>query len=609
MKRFLLTAFALVVVAAAVFLVPTLWFKPWSIDHFYARVFIRFAMNHPMLLTQLGMLDGTPLDFHSGKLDDFSVAALTEDARFAERQLEVLRSYDRSRMNPSQRLSCQVLEWFLADQVEGNRFMFHDYPVNQLFGIQSTLPDFMINQHPFKRPKDAENYIKRIDGFSVAIDQVIEGLRARESKGVIPPRFVMDKVLVEMRGFIGKPPAENPLYTHFEARTDTLQDLDDAKRGVLLAHLKASIQNTVYPAYGRLIETCTKLEARATDEDGVWKLPEGAAFYDYCLKSRTTTALGADSLHAIGRREVDRIQGQMREILERQGYRATDIAQAMNRLRAEPRFHYPDDDSARARIIADYQSIIDDANQRVGSLFDVRPKSTVRVERVPPFKEATAPGAYYNAPAIGGGRPGTFFANLRDPAETTKPGMRTLAYHEAIPGHHFQIAIARELKGVPFFRKIIPFTAYAEGWGLYAERLALENGFHPTAYDSLGALQAELFRAVRLVVDTGIHRDRWTRAQAIDYMVRNTGMGEAAVVTEIERYIVSPGQACAYKVGQLEILALRQHAMDRLGPRFDIRKFHNVVLTNGALPMELLGQVVDEWIENELRASVAQAKG
>ncbi len=609
MKRFLLTTLALLVVAAAVFLVPTIWFKPWSIDHFYARVFIRFAMDHPMLLTQLGMLDGTPLDFHSSKLDDFSVAALIEDAHFGEQQLKVLRSYDRSRMTRQQRLSCQVLEWFLADQVEGNRFMFHDYPVNQLFGVQSTLPDFMINQHPLNRPKDAEHYIARIEKFGVAIDQVIEGLSLREQKGVIPPRFVLDKVLVEMRGFTGKPPAGNPLYTHFESRTDSLKGLDPARRLALLTQLSAAIADTVYPAYGRLIETCARLQTHATGDDGVWKLPDGAAFYDYCLKSRTTTSLPADSLHAIGRREVDRIQEQMRVILQAQGYAEADLGVAMNRLRDEPRFHYVADDSARTRILADYQSIIDDANRRVDGLFDVRPKSTVRVERVPEFKQATAPAGYYNAPAMGGGRPGIFFANLRDPAETAKLGMRTLAYHEAIPGHHFQIAIARELKGVPFFRKIIPFTAYSEGWGLYAERLALEHGFHPTPYDSLGALQAELFRAVRLVVDTGIHRDRWTRAQAIEYMVRNTGMAEPAVVTEIERYIVSPGQACAYKVGQLEILALRQHAMDRLGPRFDIRKFHNVVLTNGALPMALLGQVVDEWIETELRATIAQAKG
>ena len=609
MKRFLLTVLVLLVVAAGVFLVPTIWFKPWSIDHFYARVFIRFAMTHPMLLTQLGMLDGSPLDFHSGKLDDFSVAGMQADARFGQQQLAILRQYDQSRMTPSQKLSYQVLEWFLADQVAGNKFMFHDYPVNQLFGIQSTLPDFMINQHPLRKPKFAERYVERVGRFGLAVDQVIEGLRLREQKGVIPPRFVLDKVLTEMRGFVGKPPTENPLYTHFVARTDTIKAFDAAKRRALQAKLASTIEHTVYPAYGRLIQTCEQLRAKATDDDGVWKLPDGAAFYDYCLKSRTTTTLGADSLHAIGLREVDRIQGQMRGILQAQGYRVAEVGEAMNRLQGEPRFHYANDDSARGHILADYQSIIDDANRRVGELFDVRPKSGVVVERVPQFKEATAPGGYYNAPAMGGGRPGKFFANLRDPYETDKFGMRTLAYHEAIPGHHFQITIAQELKDVAFFRKVIPFTAYVEGWGLYAERLALENGFHPTAYDSLGALQAELFRAVRLVVDTGIHRDRWTRAQAIDYMVRNTGMPETAVVTEIERYIVNPGQACAYKVGQLEILALRQHAMDQLGPRFDIRKFHDVVLTNGALPMSLLGQVVDEWIARELRANVAQVKG
>jgi uncharacterized protein (DUF885 family) len=609
MKRFLLLLLALLVVAGAVFLVPTIWFKPWSIDHFYGRVFIRYAMTHPMLLTQLGMLDGTPLDFHSDKLDDFSPAASEADARFGDEQLKILRSYDRSRMTREQLLSYQVLEWFLADQAEGRRFMYHDYPVNQLFGAQSQLPDFMINTHPLKRPQDAENYVKRVERFGVALDQVIEQLRLREQKGVIPPRFVLAKVLTEMRGFTGKPAAENPLYTHFAERTDSLKGLAAEKRQALMARLGASIEHTVYPAYGRLIETCAHLEGVASDDDGVWKLPEGAAYYDYCLKSRTTTVLPADSLHAIGLREVERDQAAMRAILKAQGYRADDLAATMNRLREEPRFHYAGGDSGRAQIMADYHTIIADADRRVGTLFDVRPKSSVDVVRVPAFKEATAPGAYYNAPAIGGGRPGTFFVNLRDPAETAKPGMRTLAYHEAIPGHHFQIGIAQELKGVAFFRKIIPFTAYAEGWGLYAERLAYENGFHPTAYDSLGALQADLFRAVRLVVDTGIHRDRWTRQQAIDYMVKNTGMVESSVTTEIERYIVNPGQACAYKVGQLEILALRQRAVDKLGPRFDIRKFHDVVLTHGSLPMALLSQVVDEWIASELRAAGVEKRG
>ncbi|HKQ58067.1 MAG TPA: DUF885 domain-containing protein [Candidatus Eisenbacteria bacterium] len=609
MKRFLLGALAVLVVGGAVFLVPTLWFKPWSIDHFYGRVFIRYALRHPMMLTQLGMLDGTPLDFHSDKLDDFSVAFQEADAKFGREQLAILKSYDRSHMSPSQKLSAQVLEWFLTDAVNGERFMYSDYPVNQLFGAQSSLPDFMITTHPLKRPKDAENYVKRVERFGVAIDQVIGQLTVREKKGVIPPRFVLTKVLTEMRGFAGKPAKENVLYTHFAEKAPEIKKLDAAKRDALLARLDQAITGTVQPAYQRLIDTCAHLESVTTDDDGVWKLPEGDAFYAYCLRNRTTTDLPADSIHALGLREVDRIQSQMRGILAAKGYRGADLATTVNAVRAEPRFHYPEGDSGRAQILADYQTIIDDANGRVGALFNVRPKSGVKVERVPPFKEATAPGGYYNAPDMGGDRPGKFFANLRDPRETTKPGMRTLAYHEAIPGHHFQISIAQELKDVPFFRKVIPFTAYVEGWGLYAERLALEEGFHPTAFDSLGALQAELFRAVRLVVDTGIHHDHWTRQQAIDYMKQNTGMAETAVVTEVERYIVAPGQACAYKVGQLEILALRQRAKDKLGDRFDIKKFHDVVLTNGALPLGLLEQVVNEWIATEQASAKAQVRG
>jgi uncharacterized protein (DUF885 family) len=255
-------------------------------------------------------------------------------------------------------------------------------------------------------------------------------------------------------------------------------------------------------------------------------------------------------------------------------------------------------------MLADYQAILDDAAPRLPALFGRLPQAPVRVERVPAFKEAGAPGAYYMPPPLDGSKPGIFYANLRSVREIPKFGMRTLAYHEAIPGHHLQIAIAQELPGLPIFRRVVPFTAYVEGWALYAERLALENGFHLTPYDRLGALQAEVFRAVRLVVDTGIHAQRWTREQAIAYMVQNTGMPETDVVAEVERYIVSPGQACAYKVGQLAILSLRGRAQQALGPRFDPRAFHDVVLGQGALPLELLERKVDEWIANQTQSPV-----
>ena len=609
MKKILLWLAAAVLAAAVVFAVPTIWFKPWSIDHYYARVFLRYALRHPSLMTMLGMLDGTPLDFYSGKLDNLSPEFEKMEAQEVAKDLAMLRSYDRSKMKPQGQLSADILGWFLENQSKSNKFLYYDYPVNQMFGIQSGLPDLLMSMHPLKRPKDAENYIHRMSAFGVAFDQTIAGLEVRREKGIVPPRFVLERVLKEMRDFTAKPAGENPLVVTFAARLDTLKGLEDAKKKALVARAEREVANTVYPAYGRLIAACEKLEEVATADDGVWKFPDGDAFYESCLKNHTTTDLPADTIHAIGLREVDRIHGEMRALLAARGYRADDIASAMRKLQKEPRFQYPPGDSGRARILADYQTIIDDANQRVGALFNVRPKTGVEVKRIPPFKEATAPAAYYNPGSMTGERGGAFFANLRDPGETSRPGMRTLAYHEAIPGHHFQLTIQQELKGVPFFRRILPFTAYAEGWGLYAERLAYESGFHQDAFDSLGALQADLYRAVRLVVDTGIHRQHWTRQQAIDYMVGNTGLDTTKVVTEIERYIVNPGQACAYKVGQLKILQLRQKAMDALGPRFDIRKFHDVMLTNGSLPLSILERVVDEWIASEKRAESQAGRG
>jgi uncharacterized protein (DUF885 family) len=608
-RRKLLGALAVLLVALAVFLVPTLWFKPWSIDHYYARVFVEVALRHPMLMTSLGLLDGTPFDFYSDKLDDLSPQFEEKEARFLDRQIATLHSYDRTRLRPKERLSYDVLDWFLTDQQQNNRFMFHDYPLNQLFGAQSEIPSFMMTQHPLKRPRDAEHYVRRVARMGTAFDQVLAGVRTREARGVIPPRFVIREVLDQMKGFIAPPPRQNPLFATFHSRCDSIAGFAQPSRDALEGRLENEIRDVVYPAYRRMIAYEDSALAKATDDDGVWKLPQGDAYYDRCLQSTTTTTLTADSIHALGEREVATLQGEMRRILDAKGYHDRDLAGTIRRVFAEPRFGFAAGDSGRAQILAAYQAILDDARERVRPLFGIQPKARLEVVRVPAFKEATAPGAYYDEPSIGGQRPGRFFANLRDPTETRRPEMRTLAYHEGIPGHHFQLSIQTELKGVPFFRRVIPFTSYAEGWGLYAERLGYENGFQRDAFDSLGALQAELFRAVRLVVDTGIHREHWSRQQAIDYMIANTGMKPTEVVTEVERYIVIPGQACAYKVGQLELLALRERARAELGPRFDLRRFHDVVLGNGSLPLSLLERVVEEWVQDELKRPASTERG
>ena len=610
MKRILLSLLAVVVLGAALFVTPVLWGKPWTAEMFYARVFLKFALRHPELLTQMGLLENTPFRGYADELDDYSVAFSKREAGLVGEDLKTLRSYDFAKMKPSDRLSAEVLEWFLVDMERGTReFMYHDYPVNQMFGVQSNLPSFLMSAQPLEQKRDAQAYVARTGKIGRAIDQTLEQLAVRESLGVIPPRFVLKRVLDEMRGFIGKPAAENPLVTTFTGKADSVRGLDARERERLTSELVKAVETGVYPAYRRLIATCERLESRATDDDGIWKLPNGDAYYDYRLRNSTTTDLPADTIHALGLREVARIQEQMRAILREKKLPAEPFGAAVNAARNAPGLGFADGDAGREQILAGYREILEEANARCEALFDVKPRAALEVRRVPEFKEVGSAGAYYNAPTLDGSRPGVFFANLRDPRETTRGSMRALAYHEGVPGHHFQIAIAQETKGLPFFRSVIPFTAYDEGWALYAERLALENGFHQDAYDSLGAYGAELYRAVRLVVDTGIHRKRWTRRQAIDYMVANTGMDSSKVITEIERYIVMPGQACAYKVGQLAILSMRERARERLGDRFDLKRFHNVMLTNGALPLSLLERRVDEWIAEEQKAAGAKAAG
>ena len=599
MKKKILWTLAVLAVAFAVFAIPTLWLKPWSIEHFYARTFLGFALRHPMILSGMRILEPMGLDFHSDDLDDVSIEFQEREAAWIAKQLEILRSYDREGMDEAGRLSYDVLEFFLDDAVRGHRFMLHDYPVNQLSGVQGRLPDFMINTHQIHDVGDAEDYLERLGKFGLFFDQTIAGLELRRERGIVPPRFVLEKSLAEMRDFIEPAPWENPLYEQFAGEVAALEGVAEDVKARLLDDAKGRIGTDVYDGYRRLIAATDELEHVATTDDGVWKLPEGEAFYASRLRHFTTTEMSAEQIHGLGLERVAEIEAEMRAILDSEGIDASDLGTAMEALLDDPRFRNPDSEEGRQKVLDGFRAIIEEIDAGLDEIFDVRPAAEVAVERVPEFRQANAPGAYYEGPPFDGSKPGIFYANLRDVRQHPRFGMRTLAYHEAIPGHHFQIAIAREMEGVPFFRRVVPVTAYSEGWALYAEQLAAEHGFQDDPYDRLGYLQAQLFRAVRLVVDTGIHQKRWTREEAIDYMATHTGMEEGDVVAEIERYIVNPGQACAYKVGQLKILELRERARQALGSRFDLRLFHNVLLTNGAVPLTVLERLVDRWIEDE----------
>ncbi len=570
-----------------------------SYDLALNRAFLKLALQSPETLTRLHLLEQFGITFHQDDLDDASPQAGDRALEEMRALFADLRAYERKELGYQQQISWDIASWMMDLMEEGGtRWRWHNYPVNQLFGVQNNFPSFMESAHAIHSIADAEDYNTRLSRVGWKFDGVLEGLKIREQKGILPPTFIVDKVLDEMETFVAQPPEENILYRSMAEKLEKAGITGDEAEA-LKAETVAQIEQTVYPAYQRLIDYFQHIKPQTTREAGVWKLPQGEAYYRYALKAMTTTELEPEAIHRIGLEEVARIEAEMRAILAREGY-DTDrpMGEIMSDLAQEARFLYPDTDEGRQRILQDYQSIIDEISAGLEEWFAVMPRAGVEVKRIPAFKEKTAPGAYYNAPAMDGSRPGIFYANLYDIRATPRFSMRTLAYHEAVPGHHFQIAIAQEQEELPFFRRMLPMPAFAEGWALYAERLAWEAGFQQDPYDNLGRLQAELFRAVRLVVDTGIHAKRWTREQAIDYMLQHTGMAESDVVAEIERYIVMPGQACAYKVGMLKILELRQQAEQALGERFDIRAFHDVLLKNGAMPLDILQRIVEDWIES-----------
>ena len=596
LKRIGLGTLAIVLLLGA--LAAHEWFakKPFFFRAFLDRSMVKMAFESPETLTSLGFLESVGITGHNALLDDDSPAAMDKTFTQVRALRDTLLSYQDTDLDDNQRISKDIALYLADFALASEPYRYHNYPVNQLFGVQNGYPSFMQAQHQVHSVEDAKNYLSRLIAVKTKFGQTLEGLKLREAKGIIPPKFVIERVLTEMNDFINAPVEDNILYSSFKTKlADTQISADEQAR--LLAQAKANIESDVKPAYRLFIDYFTALQAKAGTDDGYWALPNGDVAYEQLLKFFTTTNYSADEIHAKGLAEVSRIQDEIMTILAAQGYDTSQgFSVAIEALAADPKFYYEDSDAGRAQILVDYQKILDEVNAGLDNAFRIRPKAGMEVVRIPEFKEKTAPGAYYQQPAIDGSRPGRFYANLFDIKATPKYGMRTLAYHEGIPGHHFQIAVAMELEGQPLIRKMAPFTAYIEGWALYSERLAWELGFQQDPFDNIGRLQAELFRAVRLVVDTGIHHSRWTREQAIDYMKQNTGMSDRDVTAEIERYIVMPGQATAYKVGMMKILELREKAKQALGDKFDLRDFHDVVLKNGAVPLDILEKLVDRYI-------------
>ncbi|MFV3130762.1 DUF885 domain-containing protein [Niveispirillum sp. KHB5.9] len=600
LKKILLGTVGGVVGLAAIAVGYGLW-GPLPIHPTIERQTFAQILDSPELMTQLGFIDGTFVDFHSGELDEIKLEDQERFKKDLARYITEIKGF--TGLTGQQALSQQVMLEFYETQLAQLDFPWAVpggglYPVDQLFSPPVSLPQFLSNAHVVKDVKSAERYISRLNAVSKKFEQLGNSVRAQRAAGVVPPDFVIDKSLLVLDNFTKGPVAENPLVTTFKDRLEKA-GVDDAERARLIAEATKAVETGVYPAYQTLAKLMREeIRPKANSDAGVWRLPDGARFYKLALRANTTVDIEPDVIHDIGLSEVARISGEMDVLLKSLGHDDGTVGERIQALDKDPAQHYPPGRDSYDQELADLKRMTDTVMAKAPEWFNKLPKQPLDIQAVPEYAEATSPGGYYNGPALDGSRPGIFFINLGEKSRAPKFSLPTLVYHEAVPGHHFQIALAQTIEEVPTFRKVYPFTSYAEGWALYAERLAKEMGMYENdPYGDLGRLRDELFRAVRLVVDTGIHAKRWTREQAIAYMRDTTGMNEGAVTIEIDRYIVLPGQACAYKLGQLKILDLRDKAKAALGDKFDIKGFHDVILGSGGLPLTVLEAQVDAWVK------------
>jgi uncharacterized protein (DUF885 family) len=521
----------------------------------------------------------------------FGRKALAARAAQARQGLEALGRFDAAALTPRQRTSAAVIRWSLEDAVTLSGFPEYRYVFDQFNGFQLDLINALTQSHPIRRARDVENYIARLPQVAPRVDEAIAEARTAEAAGILPPRFIVQRMIEQLDGFLKQPARENVFVTTLGTRMASMPEpmAEDARSSSMAAAEKA-VAEFVIPAYQRIRALLAEQLPKTNDDAGVWRLPRGEEYYAAQLASYTNTRLTADEIHAIGLREVARIEGQMDAILRQLGYANGTVNERYRQLEAAVQPKGPGD--PRPQILAEAEKWVRDAEKRAALVFDKTPRAPVEVRREPAFSEKTA-AAHYTDPASDGSRPGIYYLPLPGPSfELVR--MRSLAYHEAVPGHHFQIAMQQEMTDLPKYRRLMIFSgssAFIEGWGLYAERIADENNWYEgDPRGRLGFLQMQLLRARRLVVDTGIHAKRWTRQQVIDYGI---------TPQEADRYIVWPGQACAYMIGQLRIIELREKARTALGDRFSIKAFHNLVLETGSVPLEVLGQEVDAWISSQ----------
>lgn len=564
---------------------------------FFDEIFERDVSQSPEFQAVLGRKTE---DY--GRWDDYSEAYAQSQNEQTAADLQRLRTeFDYDALSESAKVSYRIFAYNQQRDLRNFKWRHHNYAVSQMGDVSSELPTFLQNIHKIESIGDAEDYISRLAGVQTLMQQIVAQLRQGESIGVIPPMMVYPKVLPGAQNMLKGAPFEETaedgvLLADFRSKLESLE-IDPQERDILLNDAANALSGPFRKGYQLMIAELLRLQAIADNNHGVWNLPDGAEFYANRIQNWTTVVKPVDEIHQLGLAEVARIRAEMQQIMQQVGFEG-ELAEFFEYVRTNPENYYPNTDAGREEYIREATALIEGIYDIADDYFNVLPKAPLEVRRVEPWRENAASTAFYNSPSPDGSRPGIYYINQKNMNAVQKHIMNSLAYHEGAPGHHFQIAIQQELEGIPQFRLFGGYSAYSEGWALYSERLAFEAGLYQgMPMRNFGRLAEEMKRAVRLVVDTGMHSQRWTREQSIEYMTANTPMAPADIERQIERYFVLPGQALSYKIGMLTILELRQRAEEQLGEDFDIREFHDAVLKNGAVPMQILEQVIDAYIK------------
>ncbi len=598
--KYLKYLLSLILMLVSIYTINLFLMKPYSMDHYLAKELITSLFDSPEAMTYMGLFDRVNfITGHNAKLSVRDAEDAEADHQKNLARLDMLKRYQNDSLSSNQLITKKIAIFDTENDINAfENFRYHTFPVNQIGGTHLNLVEFMTDVHPIRNHDEAEDFISRIGYVEKAMNNQILWLQEQANVGIFPPKFVYEHVINQLEGMVAG--TESPLLDVFVRKIDEL-GLSNEKKEILIADLNDALNTSFYPAYNALLDYFRDTQGLASIHDGAWSLPNGDEYYALRLRSYTTTDFSAQQIHDIGLSEVSRITKRMGEILDEIGYQSNKpVGLIMNDLNEDENFLYADSPDRKEIVVADYNEMVTAATLGMKDYFYKLPNAAVEVRAVPEYSEKTQAGGYYMSPSLDGKRPGVFYANLYDIKQTPTYSMQALAFHEAIPGHHLQIALNLENEDLTLYRRFgYRTSAFSEGWALYSEQLALEAGLARNLLDELGVLQSELFRSVRLVVDTGMHYKRWTREEAMDYMKRITGMSDTEVRAEIERYIVWPGQATSYKVGMLKILELRKTAQEKLGNNFDIKKFHSIVLDNGIPPLFVLEDLVNEWIASE----------